>query len=218
MWMRAWAQRITPQRFKLLGGEPMLHRDLWRYVRLTYQLWPHADRSVTTNGLVLNFQNLTLANELKNTGTRVYLTRHHETDREYLSRLAEAEQILKDWGVEYEVDPTTHWYKSYEGRGDDIKPFDSDPEEAWNRCDSRWCMQLHDNRLWKCPVAAYWGMYLEKFPGANRPEWDRLTNYRSIGLGASDEELGEFAVRTHEPMCRVCPSNPQTYQKEIWPN
>lgn len=212
-WLRAWAKRVVPVHFKILGGEPTLNREVSRYVRLAADLWPSSRRVLTTNGLTLHLRP-ELEDAIKETGTRVFLSRHHNTDDTYLTKLGEAVALLDKWGVTYTLDDATQgWYRGYSGAGSNIIPFPGERRKSWGRCDSKYCAQLHRNRLWKCPPLAYWGMYREKFPDVKG--WQEFNEYQSVGLEATDYELHQFASEEDISACALCPSEPVSYQKSI---
>jgi len=217
-WLKAWSARVSPTRFKLLGGEPTLNKELHKFIRLVPEIWPECrDYTLTTNGLTAPKWSVELIDAILETGTRVYLTKHSETDERYLSLFNRGLEAMICYGIMPKVDPTAGWYRGYKGTGNNILPFhDGDQRASWGRCDSKWCMQLHENRLWKCAPLAYWGQYVEKFPNVERAEWGPYFDYYGIGLKASDDELTEFAGREDEAACALCPKNPDIYEKSVW--
>ena len=55
-WYSLWNKRISPQNIVLLGGEPLLHKDLVDIIYLTREMWtqpPNGNYWITTNGLLL---------------------------------------------------------------------------------------------------------------------------------------------------------------------
>lgn len=219
-WLQAWAARVAPRRFKLLGGEPLLNLETHRYVRLAADLWPTARRILTTNGLLIERQGADLVAALRETETEVMVTRH-ATDPAYTAALDRNLAALASWGVRFSVDAAavSGWIRGYRGAGDAILPFaDGDPRASWQNCISRRCMQLHENRLWKCPPLAYWGLLAAKFPGLDRGAWAPFFAYEGIGLEADAATLAAFVARQDEAdLCGRCPANPVPYQKDIGP-
>ena len=77
-------------------------------------------------------------------------------------------------------------------------------------------MNLHENRLWKCPPIAYLNTISERFKLNEKDDWKPYVGYEGIGLDATDEELKTFLSREEEPICEMCPVNPETYIKTIF--
>lgn len=219
-WLEAWARRVTPRRFKLLGGEPTLNPDLIGYLELAAGLWPDCHRILTTNGYFLD-RHPDLPRALAATNTQLRLS-FHSIDQKYAEKMTGILEELKKWvgneGVNVAVDDATKgWYRTYRGAGPEMLPFeDGKPRAAWEVCVNKYCMNLHDNRLWKCPPIAYLDTIADRFRLADNPAWQPYLTYDGIGLDASDEELEEFLSREEEPICEMCPSRPVTYVKSIF--
>ncbi|MBT6497385.1 MAG: hypothetical protein HOL01_22890 [Planctomycetaceae bacterium] len=86
-----------------------------------------------------------------------------------------------------------------------MKPFDDgDPEASWRTCPAKWCLQLHEGKLWKCPAIAYLGMQDRKY--ALGDEWWPYLAYETLGADCSDAEVREFVERRTEAVCGMCPA------------
>ena len=46
-WLSPWAPRLAPTRFRIVGGEPTLNRDLPEIVRTVRELFPKGELKVT---------------------------------------------------------------------------------------------------------------------------------------------------------------------------
>lgn len=219
-WLTTWARRIEPRRFKFLGGEPTLNPDLIEYIELVAKLWPRSHRILTTNGYFIE-RHPTLPRVLAETKTQLRIS-FHSTEAKYADKLTMVLEQLKDWvrddGVDVAVDDATKgWYRTYRGAGKDMMPFeDHDPRAAWETCVNRYCMNLHDNRLWKCPPIAYLNTIEERFKLRDNPAWQPYLAYEGVGPDISDEDLVEFLSREEEPICEMCPARPVTYVKSIF--
>lgn len=219
LWLRAWSERLTPERFKILGGEPTLHPELVNYVMLVGELWPRTSRVLTTNGYFLD-RHPELPQSLAATDTLLYLT-FHADDQNYLRKIM---PIARTWselsrvhGFRFEVGEGREvWLKSYKGSGISMSPYNEGiPRASWEACISRFCSQLHQNRIWKCPCLAYLNTISERFGLCQRPEWQPYLEYKGIGLDASDHELQLFLDLQDEPFCNMCPATPVQIEKKI---
>ena len=80
---------------------------------------------------------------------------------------------------------------------------DGDPEASWQNCPAKWCLQLHEGKLWKCPAIAYLGMQDRKYGLGD--EWKPYLTYEPLGPECTDAELREFVERRVEGVCGMCP-------------
>lgn len=216
--LEAWAARLYPERVKLMGGEPFLNPELWKYVRLVAEIWPASSRIITTNALLAHRQPKELPQAIRDTGT-VIIVSDHSKRPDYREKLAEAISVIVDWGVEFTVDRVNpNWYANYHGQGENIAPFaDGNPRESWEKCACPDCVQIEDGKLWKCPVVAYWPRYRKMFPGVDKEAWRMFDEYEPLTLDATDVQVEAFVNRREEPVCSLCPANPEPFEKDIGP-
>ncbi len=211
-WISAWSKVLRPKKLRLLGGEPTLHPDLPNFLYAARELWPETVTYIGTNGHFLD-RHPTLLQALIDTQSRLTLSVHSK-DPGYLAKVNPIREGLKKYreetGVDLmETDVTEIWTKNYHGVGASMKPYaDKKPQDSWTHCTAKYCMQLHENRLWKCAPVAYLGMQLEKFELTADPDWVPYLRYQSLGLEASLDEMREFLSRESEPVCGMCPARP----------
>ncbi len=212
-WLGQWSKRIRPNKLRLLGGEPTLNPGLVEMVHIAHEIWPETVRQITTNGYFLD-RHPDLLDAVIATGTRIGMT-IHSSDPAYLKKVAPIrdglEAFRKRTGAKLFIEEVDEiWTRSYLGTGDTMRPFtDDDPRRSWENCVSaRYCMQLHENRLWKCAPIAYLRMQLEKFGLTDQADWSGYLAYGSLGLEADDDEMRDFLGREDEFICAMCPVQP----------
>jgi organic radical activating enzyme len=211
-WITSWSKHLQPKKIRLLGGEPTLHPELTKFLYITKEIWPETTIYITTNGYFLD-RHPNLIKAMIDTNARMSLSVHSK-DPAYLEKVNPIRDALKKYreetGVDLmETDVTEVWTRNYIGTGAEMKPYDDElPEESWEHCTAKYCMQLHENRLWKCAPIAYLGMQLEKFDLEYDPDWTAYMKYQSLGLEATQDEMREFLSREAEPVCGMCPAKP----------
>ena len=212
-WLRRWSRRIRPKKLRLLGGEPTLNPDLVEMVYIAHEIWPDITRQITTNGYFLD-RHPGLLDAVIATRTRIGMS-IHSNEPAYLKKIAPIRAGLEAFQAEtgahlFFEDVDEIWTRNYVGTGYTMRPYqDGKRRESWENCvSSRNCMQLHENRLWKCPPIAYLRMQLEKFNLTDHQDWSAYLGYASLGLEAGDDELREFLSREDEFICAMCPASP----------
>jgi hypothetical protein len=220
-WLRPWSARIEPVHFSFLGGEPLLNPELPEYLRLGRAIWPHTHIRLISNGLLLDRWRERLWIVLAETSVRLTIS-VHSRDPRYVRRLepvlARARDLAAAHGVVLESrDCVTGWYRPYRGAGRAMLPFeDGDPEASWQVCESKHCVTLQDNALWKCPPIAHLPRVAEAFDLARQPAWHMPLRYQPLGLEASDDELRAFFARRHEAICGMCPARLEYFEKTVF--
>lgn len=219
--MALWNKRLLPKRFAILGGEPCLHRELVDIVRMTGEMWPHpgTEKEVVTNGLLLHLHP-GLPRALVETDTSLTISMHSDgsISPKYQEKFSRGLDLARKWesehGIELTVDDSLHgWSMGYRGFGSEIMPFeDADPRKSWDNCvTGQECFQLFEDQLWKCAPAAYLQLQDRKFSLSDK--WKPYLKYRPLSPECSDREIAEFFKRKSEPVCGMCPGNPQKFIK-----
>lgn len=213
-WMELWNRRVQPQRFSLLGGEPTIHPQLAEFVALSRRHWPDAELELVTNGFLLHRHPelpRMLANDAK---ARISVSIHHSSAA-YREKLMPVVLLLADWtrrhGVRVEYRPShTSWTRRYQGSGAAMQPYDDGrPRRSWEICPAKYCRQLFQGRIWKCPAVAYLPMQDAKYRLGSA--WQPYLQYTPLSPDCSDQELATFFAVQEEPCCRMCPAEPQRF-------
>ena len=217
--MLPWAKRLLPSHFLLLGGEPTLNPDLVRICEEARKLWPETDgnKHVVNMMLVTNGSHLhrhpALPEALKRNGIHLDLSRHHDAP-DYLEMLRKAEEWAKVNNVPIRWrESFRDWLLYYHGVGVSARPFNDDnPQSSWQSCPSKWCMQIHEGKLHKCPPVTYLPLHVAKY-GDGDGAWAKYLKYKALSPDCTQVELMEFITRKAEGCCGMCPANPQPLVK-----
>lgn len=213
-WMAPWSRRLAPMCFSILGGEPTIHPDLTGFARLARRHWPTAHLRIVTNGFFLH-RHADLGQLLgDDPDACIYLSIHH-TDPEYRSKLRPALDLLDTWKAKYRTrshiyDALAMWKRTYRGEGANMRPYaDGNPQRSWETCDSKFCPQILDGKIWKCAPLAYLPMQHAKY-GLSE-EWSPYLQYQPLSPDCTDSELNAFFNREEEDVCGMCPANPELF-------
>lgn len=207
IWMSAWNERIAVKEFNLLGGEPTMHPRLSEFVVLVRKHWPAAHIRIVTNGFFLH-RHPDLPSTLASEGNASLALSIHHDEALYVERLRPIFDLLAIWQRDHATvveTRTAHhgWTRRYLGFGAAMLPFeDGRPRQSWEVCPAKYCMQLHDGKLWKCPPLAYLGLQKAKY--ILSPKWDPYLRYRPLDNTCTDRELGDFLALEDESACAMC--------------
>lgn len=211
--MGLWSGRMLPYYFSLLGGEPTLNPELCEIVRIARGHWPHSKLQLVSNGFNLH-RHPDLPRVLEETGCYLELSIHHDSD-EYTRRLEPVRELVSEWQKSHLLkvnwrSSNTRWRRAYKGHGASMMPYeDNQPEKSWDACCSKWCPQIHDGKLWKCPQMAYLSMQASKYD--LHEAWNPYLKYTPLSPDCTQEQLAEFVSRKTESCCKMCPANEEPF-------
>lgn len=207
-WLKLWSQRLDPAVVRLVGGEPLLSDDLPLFIGGAAESFPKAHREVVSNGLHLHRWDDSLPIVMSRTHTALTISEHQLPERRqsaFIRNLEQARQWAKDYGLNLRIGASpTHWFQLHRGRGADIIPGPVHMgEESWLTCPFKTSVNLHQGKLWPCPVLAYMPLVAEKF--TNLDLWLPYMYYKPLDFSASDFELEAFLNGRHRrEFCGIC--------------
>ena len=218
-WLYGWSRRIKPKTFTILGGEPTLNKNLPDIVYMVRAMFPDPSTGidVITNATGLHLQPR-LPQMLVATGATLAVSIHSTEHPNYIKKFKRGYKLAKKWKhdlgvwVEFWDFTNKEWVRQYKGFGDRMMPYeDNNPRKSWEVCISKYAMQLHEGKLWKCPALAYLPMQAKKYNLSDK--WNPYLKYQSLDVDCTDEELEEFLNREDESFCSMCPANRDVYTK-----
>jgi len=218
-WLYGWSKRVKPKTFTILGGEPTLNKDLPEIVYMVRAMFPDPTTGidVITNATGLHLQPR-LPQMLVATGATLAVSIHSTEHPNYIKKFKRGYKLAKKWKhdlgvwVEFWDFTNKEWVRQYKGFGDRMMPYeDNNPRKSWEVCISKYAMQLHEGKLWKCPALAYLPMQAKKYNLSDK--WNPYLKYQSLDVDCTDEELEEFLNREDESFCSMCPANRDVYTK-----
>ena len=176
---------------QLLGGEPLLNPDLYRFVQEARRIYPYAQINVVTNGILLMSVDEQLKEAMKSTGAAFRVSVYPP----FKSYVKNAIQQLKKEGLLFRSDYEMDRFSS--GLNPDGS---SDAETADARCMQNYCHIFENGKLSRCGIAhkipVYAGYYhLEDvFPDCSLNLYDKELTPR---------KLQSYLMNPVE-MCRFC--------------
>ena len=152
---RELSSKLTVERIRLLGGEPLLHPDVNRFIAIARRYFPYSEIHLVTNGILLPTMKKGFWETLQ--GNEVFL------DISQYPPLKDKQELYKQLAAENNVKLssgilTNKFWCSLNSKGD------SDANESYRQCLSmKNCPNLRNGRMMVCPEACYLDIYNEYF-------------------------------------------------------
>lgn len=219
-WIQNWSGRLAPESMAVLGGEPLMNKEILDIISIGRDLWKTKKNEfyeIVTNGWLLH-RWPDLPKVLLETDCVLSISIHGDS-LQYNKKFQEVSNLVNEWINEYgiKVRPyhsSLHWYRQHLGYGDNMEPFeDNDAEESWHHCTTgKDCFQLLENDIYKCAPLAYLPLQKSKYPNMSS-KWDPYLEYRPLTPDASTSDIIKFFNMGAEEFCKMCPANPMMFKK-----
>lgn len=151
--------------FRLLGGEPLLLKNLDEYIKIARQCFPKTSLHITTNGLLIPSLPQKILDAMRESNCRVDVTGYKPT----LKVFDKIANVLQSNRIAYA--------KITFGNSDEINfhvfltlNHDNDPVKSRNACFNAVCRFLRNGKIYKCPIYALNYRFAEYFGIENYPK------------------------------------------------
>ncbi|MCD8218737.1 MAG: 4Fe-4S cluster-binding domain-containing protein [Clostridiales bacterium] len=179
------------KKFRIIGGEPLLNQELYRYIDLTREVFPYTDIRLITNGILVPQMSNRLKNSLREHDVTLIITQYPPmaAGMDDLHAFLEAEKIRHEI-----TEPVKQFQKIYDLSGRQLA------EASWRSC--RWkreCATMYGSRLATCFVPFV-------LPVAGKAFDFPVAQTGIIDLEEDGLTRGEIRRRLDEPfsLCRFC--------------
>ena len=224
-WLDSWSKSIRPNTVCLFGGEPLLNRDLRKWIMIVRDAWPDAVIKVITNGFYLNkvpvldwlsgpselqlslhFRNdarrdliiSNLKDAMKNSKIHFVPTVSQGPHEKYRFTSGIIDVIIAEFG---------EFRKPYSGLGASMKPANGNPKISHSKCGSPNNPILYKNKLYKCgPIANLADTLSLHDQLLDDASWKKYLEYDGYAV---TDDLVEFAAGINKPecICSMCPDD-----------
>ena len=179
------------KRFKLLGGEPLMHPDLARLVECSRQSFPYAPLSIVTNGLLVTKMDEELIAALRACDVTVEISVYPPVR----GRLDEIGAFLNRHGIAHKV------FRYGDEFGAFLNPNgNSDKMFAMLSCYAQVCHALKNGKLYRCSSVMNVDVFNREY-GANLPP--SFLNVHALPDGRVGEIIEHYLADPIE-LCRFC--------------
>ena len=188
---------------RLMGGEPLLHKELYKFIIVTRRYFPYSDIRVVTNGILLKKQDEIFWDTLKLTNTKIDLSKYPTGDSSFSEALDCIGKHLfnfyrndKEGFCVYENAFGGMWLASYFHLTLSTQENDN-PLKVFKNCPYKRCTNLVNGHLTHCPTASYIYKY-NKYFCENYPQEKGIDIHNS-----SAEEILDYLNKPIQ-MCKFC--------------
>jgi len=228
-WLKEWSKRVTLREVNLMGGEPLLNKDLKNWMYGLREYFPTARVKLITNGFHY-FVRPDLYNWCKELGNVLIQTSLHfyPPPQEYIDNVkfflqhsdwkitatpfAPSDKLIKlkdrNADIKWHMNIFGEFRRPFMGEGPRLMPADNkDYIGAHKVCGGPNSPTLYKNKLYKCPAVANLDDTLTLFNIRDSEAWQP---YLNTGL-SYDDNLDEFVNNIKKPnhvVCKACSSNP----------
>lgn len=209
--MGLWSNRLNPQWFSVLGGEPLLNPRIEEFLEVARKHWKNSVELITNGFLLPKFPNL--GQVINRLNVSLIISKHGDSP-EFNEKWNQIMAYLAENNIRHTIrNIKSRWSRRYKGYGPNVMPYeDNRPESSWNICPCKHCLQILDGKLYKCSVITYLQIQKKRWPEIS-PKWDRYLAYKPLEHTATDQELEEFISRKHEYICEMCPAEVDRFEK-----
>ena len=191
----------------LLGGEPLLNRDISKYLPIVRNAFHNSNIKIITNGILLPKQDATFWKSVRENNIYIEITKYP-----IAFNYDDVELLLNAKHVNYGFFGSTKIKQKTSHRLQMDPDGTQNPEYNYKHCfHAGRCVQLYESKLYLCPCCAY----SYKLNNAFKSNFeickeDYLDIYNDIDLNDI-----EIFINKPIPFCRYCKVDDRTF-KNLW--
>lgn len=152
--MRKLSEDVDIFCFRLLGGEPLLKKDLVEYIETARNYFPQTDIRLVTNGLLLPSAPPELFQAIRRNDIFLDITAYPPT----VKMFDNITDTLSRNGIKFGITPPVETFKVFM-----CLSGGHDPRKARAICINDTCRFIRDGKIYKCPVDGLAHRYAEAF-------------------------------------------------------
>ncbi|MDR1141194.1 MAG: radical SAM protein, partial [Planctomycetaceae bacterium] len=101
-WFETWSKKVIPDRFVILGGEPLLHPEVEKVILAAGKYWKDSQIQIVTNGMLLPKKSQAVFDALHSVNAQIHVSKHFN-DPEYNLKFQESLNCLVKAGLAFHV-------------------------------------------------------------------------------------------------------------------
>lgn len=245
-WCKSWSHRVQPMSFHILGGEPLINKQIGQIVEMCAQEWKHSKVILWSNGLLAS-RHPELPQILKDNNVRLHISNHStKNSTAYDKKFEEAVKVLQTWYEQTECEISMQFNNGLHIEfGKDNTGYLMNQHwvdvgtqgTLWERFyqgTGKHMMPYTDgdpeaswhNCTAKCPQL-YWGKLHKCAPLTFLPlmqnkyelneAWKPYLEYEGLDASCSDDQLQSWLGLQAERFCGMCPKKRPRFTSTLDP-
>ena len=225
---KQWSQEIELANIAILGGEPLLNPDFFKWLQGINQLWPTSTVEIVTNGYRLDTIKGLYDYLLEHPNVWLNIGIHNKSKKKFI--FEKIQSFLKE-PLKYEFDSSNkyqeHLYITdangvnikveynwwfHQGAlihdGDIFNLHSSNVEKAHNNCHMKTCHHFIEGKLYKCGVVALLPKFFDQYPNnLSNSDKELMLSYKPLAINNTSKEKISFIKNLENsiPQCKFCP-------------
>ena len=173
---------------RLLGGEPLLHEDLDKFLIVTRGLYPYSNIMIVTNALLVKSMPQKLIDAIHKNNISIYISFYPPLEK----KMPEIEAFLQENNINYAKTPLIKQFTKKQV----LTPHNS-MKESFDNCAQSHCNNLYEGKIAACflPFTTH---YFNEYFDKNIPETGALNLY--------EDDISTRKIKEHllTPWDRCC--------------
>lgn len=190
------SKKILFDEIRLMGGEPLLHKEINEFICATRHTYPNSEIRIVTNGILLSTMDIFFWKTVRNNRVIIDLSKYPAVGNEFSEYL----DLINDNNATLgRINLSKKFLTTVNFKGD------SNIKKTHEKCHSKHCVTLWNSKLYPCPIC--YRKYANEFFDENLLIYQGLDIYKMSGR----EMLSKF----YKPIehCKYCEMiNPEKFE------
>lgn len=191
------------EKIYLLGGEPLLNKNVSKIIEITRNIFPDANIRVTTNGVLLPKMDDIFWQILNKEHVHIEISLYKPTKEMW----GDIQNLLIEKGAAYDVYVLNGREQFFKLK---ILEENKDYKKAYANCISNKCHYLRDGKIYLCP-AVFNNTFFYEYFNIDMP-------YEPIGFDLNDNSISGWTIleklQSPNEACKYCSEKPEYYEWE----
>ena len=195
------SQKIILQKFRIMGGEPLLHPEIDRFIEESRKYFPNTKICIVTNGILLPRMSIKFWGVCRDNNIQMDITKYPPLINDNFSKYLD---LCDEHGVKIgDIHVANKFWFIFNPEGN------SNLLNTFNNCTQRDCKNLRNGRLYHCPTCVYIDFY-NKYFNKNIPVSEGIDIYNSSPKQIID--FFNYPVDT----CKFCVDQSKPWHLKEW--
>ena len=194
------------QEIHILGGEPLLHPELNKILKLTRSFFKNSEIKLISNGILILSQKENFWQTMKSNDIHLSITKYPLN-----INYQKISYMTKKYGIKYSFyapsKENSQWHFPIDLQGTQNEQYSYDNCRKGNNCTN---INIIKGKLYMCPISCnikYFNKYFDKDCKVEPADYLKLNEIKSV------DEINEFLSKP-TPFCRYCNIDGRTFENQ----